>query len=94
MGEEKGLLIRAVNSDLAWRGRKEVVEGKDGGQKVCCLHRSFPQVPRNELRWVRGAGEEVGYGVGVPTATCGTGGISGEAYRSSEVVQGDTMPRT
>jgi len=37
---------------------------------------------------VRGAGEEVGYGVGVPAATCGTGGISGEAYRSSEVVQG------
>ena len=69
-----------------------MVEGRDGGQKACCLDRSFPQVPRNELRWVRRAGEEVEYGVEVPAATCGTRGISDEAYRSSEVDQSDTMP--
>ena len=37
--------------------RKNVVEGKDGGQKACRQDRSFPQVQRNELRWVCGAGE-------------------------------------
>ena len=65
---------------------REKVEARGGGQKGCCLDRSFPQVPRKELRWVRSAGEDVGYGVGVTTAACWTKGFSCEAYRSSEFV--------
>ena len=37
--------------------------------------------------WVRGAGEKVGYGVGVPTATCWTRGVRDEAYRNAVIVQ-------
>ena len=44
----------------------------DVRQKACYQDRSFPQVSRNEVRWLRGAGEEVGYGVGLTTATDGT----------------------
>ena len=67
------------------------MEASDGGQKICFQDRSFLQVPRNKLRWVRGSGEEVGYGVGVPIATCGTKGAMGEAYRRSVIVQGDAV---
>ena len=59
-----------------------MVEGKDGGLKSCRQDRSLPQVTRNQR-----TGEEVGYGVGVPSATCRTRGVRGEAYCSTVIVQ-------
>ena len=55
---------------------------------MCRQDRLFPQVLSNELRWVRGAGEVVGYDFDVPTATCGTRWLRGEAYCSAVIVQG------
>ena len=77
---------------MAEKGKsREIVEERDRIQRACLENRSFPQVPRNELRWVSGAADEVGYGVGVSTATCSTRRVRTEANRSAVLVQGNAV---
>ena len=74
------------------RDERQVKEGKCR-EEIGCRAGSFPQVPHREGGGVRGTGEDMGGGMGSPSAR-GAEGVRGSAHPLQETVEGRAVAGT